>query len=131
MQWIREDGEHRRWLVPALLVVVGVVQVALAEGGAVSRWRGGGFGMYADHHPNAHRVWLVDEHGARAIERADSAACDAVQASRRCQRRTTEACLVELARCLRAGRGRLEIWSPRFDPATGLLSRERVAVLVR
>jgi hypothetical protein len=36
-----------RWLVPSLLVAVGLLQIYLARAAHLSPWKGGGFGMFA------------------------------------------------------------------------------------
>jgi hypothetical protein len=36
-----------RWLVPSLLVAVGLLQIYLAQTAHLSPWKGGGFGMFA------------------------------------------------------------------------------------
>lgn len=46
-------------------IIIAVVQITTALNGASSRWKGGGFGMYTEPHPNSRRVWLmvIDQSG--------------------------------------------------------------------
>jgi hypothetical protein len=44
-----------RWLPAALLSVVAIAQVALALGGGLTPWKGGGFGMFATLDHGAYR----------------------------------------------------------------------------
>lgn len=47
------------WALPAIVVVVALLQLVLVYNSSLSRWKGGGFGMYADPHPNSFRTfWL-------------------------------------------------------------------------
>ena len=47
----------------ALMVTIASIQVVMANNGLISRWKGGGFGMYTDPHPHANRqVWLHIQH---------------------------------------------------------------------
>lgn len=47
------------WLVLLVPVTVAVIQIALVTTDNLTRWRGGGFGMYSDTHPRISRdVWL-------------------------------------------------------------------------
>lgn len=122
-----------RWAAaPLLLVTIATTQLVLSQLGWLSRWRGGGYGMYSDFHPTQHGVWLAGgEAGPRPVESADSAQCDAPEAAQVCLRATTPGCLENLAACLpRTSGGRLELWAPRFDPLTGRLWRERIATSV-
>ncbi len=53
-----------RLLVYALAIVVGAVtlgQVVNSNQTTLTSWKGGGFGMYTDPHPNNRIVWLVVE----------------------------------------------------------------------
>ena len=124
----------QRWLVPLLLVAVASVQLARVSFGGQSRWRGGGFGMYAEFHPNKNQIWL------RALGRPDAppgrlSESEGAPATRRavarCLRLRSQACLGELAATLPRGPApqRLEIWQPAFDARAGALSRRRVAAL--
>lgn len=43
-------------------MLIAVLHVFLVETSSQTRWKGGGFGMYSDPHPNSYRVvWLVGE----------------------------------------------------------------------
>src|SRR5262245_47688750 len=119
----------RRGLAPLLLAAVATVHLGLAEHAGLSRWRGGGFGMYAEPHPSLTQVWLAAEGGRRRLGPADDGACPVAPRVARCQRVRTAACLAEVARCLRTppGPARLELWSPRFALETATLTRQRVA----
>lgn len=52
-------GPLLEYSVVGLPLVVAVLHLILVETTSQTRWKGGGFGMYADPHPNSHRaVWL-------------------------------------------------------------------------
>lgn len=43
-----------------LPILVALLHLVMIESSSQTRWKGGGFGMYADPHPNSYRVvWLV------------------------------------------------------------------------
>ena len=124
----------QRWLVPLLLVAVASVQLARVSFGGQSRWRGGGFGMYSEFHPNKNQIWL------RALQRPEAppgrlSETEGPPATRRavarCLRLRSQVCLGELAATLPRDPAprRLEIWQPAFDDRAGTLSRRRVAAL--
>jgi len=124
----------QRWLVPLLLVTVASVQLARVSFGGQSRWRGGGFGMYAEFHPNKNQIWLrAREHpDVPPVRLTETEGTPATRhAVARCLRLRSQACLGELAATLPGDPGprRLEIWQPAFDARAGTLSRRRVAVL--
>ncbi len=70
--------DWRRWAVTALMLAVAGVaasQVALSRLGHLSYWKGGGFGMYTEPHPNYRTVWAaLDE--TRALRLAPPAPAD-------------------------------------------------------
>jgi hypothetical protein len=122
-----------RWLryafAPLLLVAVALTHLWRVESSGLSRWRGGGFGMYAEHHPNLYQVWLAEGERRRRLGAQDDGACPVRPAAELCQRWRAAACLAQVARCLRRppGQARLEIWAPHFSLAAAALSRQRIA----
>jgi hypothetical protein len=50
------------YVVVLLPILVALLHLVMIESTSQTRWKGGGFGMYADPHPNSYRVvWLVGE----------------------------------------------------------------------
>ena len=73
------QARRRAHLVMALVAVVTLAQFVNSNTSALSSWKGGGFGMYTDPHPNNRTVWLVLEsadatHGFRLMPPADGIA---------------------------------------------------------
>jgi hypothetical protein len=116
-------------LAPLLLAVVATAHLVRVERDGLSRWRGGGFGMYAEPHPHLYQVWLAEGERRRRLGSGDDGACPVGPLAERCRRWRTAACLAEVARCLRPppGPARLEIWAPRFTLETATLARLPVA----
>ena len=117
--------------VPLILIAVALVQMVRVFTAGQSRWRGGGFGMYAELHPNATQIWLFESGstGAAPTLLSESERAPTGDRVARCKRLRSTECLRQIARGLPAlapGR-RLEIWLPDFDAPTGKLSRRRVA----
>lgn len=44
--------------IPILAIVIIAIQLTIINQHQLSRWRGGGFGMYAEVHPNEFQVWV-------------------------------------------------------------------------
>src|SRR5688572_14045580 len=87
-----------RWFVPFLLVAIASTQLGRVFFSGQSRWRGGGFGMYSEFHPNLTQVWLVerDPTGSGLTWRRLSEQDAAPQVARlvgRCMRLRSQACL--------------------------------------
>ena len=54
------------YIVVVVPILVALLHLVMIQSSSQTRWKGGGFGMYADPHPNSYRVvWLVgkDEDG--------------------------------------------------------------------
>ena len=50
------------YVVVAIPVLIAALHIPLVETSSQTRWKGGGFGMYSDPHPNSYRVvWLAGE----------------------------------------------------------------------
>lgn len=50
------------YVVVAVPVLVALLHLVMIQSSTQTRWKGGGFGMYADPHPNSYRVvWLIGE----------------------------------------------------------------------
>lgn len=49
----------------AVAICIAVVQFGLARFGSQSSWKGGGFGMYTEPHPQNRKVWAVLSSGGR------------------------------------------------------------------
>lgn len=123
-----------RWLVPCLIIAVSSTQLGRVFFSGQSRWRGGGFGMYSEFHPNLTQVWLVERGPQGTPPRRLSEQDAAPQVARlvgRCMRLRSQTCLRDLAAALQApalespGRRRLELWLPAFDATTGTARGER------
>ena len=49
-------------MVVAIPLLIAALHILLVETSSQTRWKGGGFGMYSDPHPNSYRVvWLAGE----------------------------------------------------------------------
>ena len=46
-----------RYAAPTILLIVAIHQLTLVHTTQLSRWRGGGFGMYSEIHPKYRRIW--------------------------------------------------------------------------
>ena len=50
------------YIVVGVPILVALLHLVMIQSSSQTRWKGGGFGMYADPHPNSYRVvWLVGE----------------------------------------------------------------------
>lgn len=50
-----------RWLLVSLPILVAVAQLCFSNFSNLTRWKGGGFGMYTDIHINHRSIWLKIE----------------------------------------------------------------------
>lgn len=62
----RPESPRRRlpleYIVVLLPILIALLHLVMIQSSSQTRWKGGGFGMYADPHPNSYRVvWLVGE----------------------------------------------------------------------
>jgi hypothetical protein len=100
---------------PAIgLLAMGLAQLGAAQALGISRWRGGGMGMYSEFHPNETVVVAVVDGARREV------------VAWRCQRIPTPACLAE-ALVDHPEAERLEAWRPRFDPVSRTATTVEVA----
>jgi hypothetical protein len=103
--------------------VVALGQLVGVHALGFSRWRGGGMGMYSEHHPNRTEVWTV--RGDRAVPAEDLEVCRSE--AWQCTRMPTTRCLEGLLVCLDDDVTRVEAWRPQFSPADRVWSMREVA----
>ena len=119
---------HLPW---ALLSLLALAQLFAVHSHGLSRWRGGGFGMYSEPHPNETEVWFVSQKSARRLDhRADPRPhthllCARAEARLQALRALpTKArldtffieCIPDTALPQSGEEAHLELWSRRFDP---------------
>ncbi|MDJ0788361.1 MAG: hypothetical protein QNK05_16260 [Myxococcota bacterium] len=131
-----------KWAPPLLLGAVASVQLAAAQLSPLTRWRGGGFGMYAEIHPDARRVWIDARPEGCAGEAAPGPTpTDVAPRLHHAQRAASRTSLEALARSVVAARDLSgcrevtgELFAPellREPPALGWRSLTRVTLAVR
>jgi hypothetical protein len=87
--------------------------------------------MYADYHPNLRQFWVLTQ--ADQYQPLDSKNCDSLasyslkQAAKTCATLGSSTCLVAAAPCLAGEFESVELWAPRFDLSSAVLSRERLS----
>jgi len=115
-----------RWLPATLLGVVAIVQVALAQGGGLTPWKGGGFGMFSTLDHAAYRdLDVVIDAPARSETLEIPASLEELAA--RAAAYPGDALLRQLAEGVVARERRynrpvtrvtLSVWRTEFDPLT-------------
>ena len=127
LRWWRRHG------VVVLCIAVAAVQLYLQHARQLTRWKGGGFGMYSEIHFTYRELWIRDGDDAYSLfhETAISDSGQREEAIRqerrhfdRCMRWTTHACLAERAE----GDGRtFEIWELTVDTESLEMRRRLLA----
>ena len=116
------QGGIRRGLAPLLLVLVAIFQLWQVETRGLSRWKGGGFGMYADFPFDTRQAWYTFQQPGeprRYVLKFEPSLFHPVHH------------IHELADKLPAGTGtdvRVECWVLDFDPATATATRSLHAI---
>ncbi len=119
----------RAYLVPVVLVCVAATQLGFVELRGLTRWKGGGFGMYSDPHPDLREVWLELERASGPFRYRPQRGTAEHAASVECRTWASESCLAALAR--RVGRSALrsvEVFEPSVSPRDLAFERRRIAV---
>ena len=125
----------RRYLAVSLLAIIAVSQFALVYSASLTRWRGGGFGMYSDFHERHNDLWveLADFADADlATVRADSALQLEEDEAYRSHTFSTQKNLQAVGDQLSADEiewAQIGLWRFDFDPGTMRFSRTLVVGL--
>lgn len=113
---------HAARALPALALLIALIQLTLVHTHGLSRWRLGGFGMYSDYHPEHLQLWRLQPDSPPALLTED----DHPQVAR-CVRLPTAACFATLHAQLPAqpagGPATYELWRPQADPDSSRLMR--------
>lgn len=125
----------RAAVVPALALVIALIQLIVTHTSTLTPWKGGGFGMYSEIHPNKRQLWLISDHHPSTLitpSSLDQTASSACAASRhqRCLRWPTPSCLCQLRTCLEGAQARssaLVAYEPKFHVQHRQLERVELA----
>lgn len=120
---------------PLLLTAVATLQLLGTLATPLTRWRGGGFGMYSEIHPDARRLWVEGQ--PLGCEGAETDAVSDVDALvRRALRAPTRGHLARVAEAAARARDlssctgvELEAFGLAFDPARRVVSWRSLARL--
>lgn len=117
-------------LVPLLLLLaVAAHQMWRVEADGLTRWRGGGFGMYSGIHYSENALWIGVQTpaGIQYQPFAIPASMEARVLAPRCTVFPTQESLEELLPHLSKKVRVVQVWRPRLDPETLVLERELLA----
>ena len=111
------------WVLPAVALVVALAQLNATRSTTLTRWRGGGFGMYSELHPSRRQLWVVEQGSPRALDlQALEPGCRL--RARSCLRWPERGCLCDVAACADLVSGQqLVAYEPVFDASMGALKR--------
>lgn len=126
--WARRSPLWAAGLPLALLVVVATAQFTAVHVGGLTRWKGGGFGMYSEMGHSKRWPLFFTEDGR--ILSADEVPLWAIRETALWR---GERALARVGERLRAVRGEpviVEIWGLQYDPATRQLSHLPIAQYV-
>lgn len=120
--WMRGHG------ITVVLAVVALAQLRRVGDEDLTRWKGGGFGMYSDFHVKHREVWVhTSTNEAATVHRVSPAL---QQAASRCTRFANEECLRELETAARRrfpSARRLQVWTFDVEPEGTLFGRRLLA----
>ncbi len=119
----------RRYLPLALLLAVAAHQMWRVEVDGLTRWRGGGFGMYSSVHFEEHVIWMGYESpdGLQFGPLGTPRSIEGRVLAPRCLIFPTPESLAELHGELSDRIRILQVWRPRIDPETLAYDRELLA----
>lgn len=124
---------QRAALVPALALLIATLQLIVSSLSTLTPWKGGGFGMYSELHPNKRQLWLIPAQGpSRLILDStltqSSPAC-APSRHQACLRWPRAHCLCQLKACIGDGEATsaLVAYEPKFHVQHRQLERVELA----
>ena len=127
--------QKERWwyrIVPLTMAGLAVLQLVFSQTSLLSRWRGGGYGMYSEFHPSSTQIWLIQEQQQIRIDQKQNILWSDVttwQAQcKTCQKWPDVQCLRHLSEHLpkQLGFVRIEAWRPAFDVSSKHVSWQKV-----
>ena len=128
----------KQHIAPILMLCVALIQLLLSQSSTLSRWRGGGYGMYTTFHPNFTQIWLIENNKQTRLDTVvhpvplwynPDASTKILQT---CQRWPTQSCLQQLTKQLHHNTSyqRIEAWRPTFSQLEKRLSWHKVCTHV-
>lgn len=117
----------RGYAIPIVLGLVAIAQLWRVDDEGLTRWKGGGFGMYSDFHVKQREVWV--QAGAEALAAGPGVPQTLEIAAGRCARFASPSCLRELRdpvlEVFPQAR-HLQVWTFDVDPQTSSMGRRLV-----
>jgi hypothetical protein len=107
----------------AAVAAVAGLQLVLVHTHGLSRWKGGGLGMYSEPHPNKRQLIA---RGADGAALGPLSGCPE-QATLRFSRWPTPEAAAAISPCLPPGAAAVALLAPELEPSTGRLSWREVA----
>jgi hypothetical protein len=121
-------GFLRAYLALALLLAVAALQMFLVEATSLTRWKGGGFGMYSEPHFLSRQIWFGHRTPGGLIFEPAPEQRAMLAPILSCKRWPAIGCLAHLVEIAELpGLEVVQVWSPRVDPRTLAYTRTLLA----
>jgi hypothetical protein len=117
-----------KWSLPVLVLVVIGAQFFMVYRHRLTRWKGGGFGMYSQIHPIDKRVWIVTRDSSWSVHEKNSTLGKMAHTLRFYpNHKKLQQFARKVASTYRIEVFAVEIWEPHLNPKSNTLARKLTA----
>jgi hypothetical protein len=115
-----------KYTLPAIIIAIAAFQLYEVHYHKLSRWKGGGFGMYSEVHPLWRQVWIISKDSSFPIEKSSKLYADAYRLKMKPDEDRTLAFAGKAADLLNLDSITIQVWEPGLDIKSNRLSRIKV-----
>jgi hypothetical protein len=115
-----------KYSLPAIIIGVAAFQFYQVYYHQLSRWKGGGFGMYSEVHPLWRQVWIISDDSTFQVKKQPKLYAAAYRLKMKPDYKNTHAFAVIAANQFHKDNITIQVWEPQLDITTNRLSRKRI-----
>ena len=115
-----------KYTLPAIIIAVAAFQFYQHHYHQLSRWKGGGFGMYSEVHPDRRQIWVITRDSSFQINNKSKLYAAAYRLKIKPNKKNTMAFALKTADQLNIESITIQIWEPFLDISTNRLSRIQI-----
>lgn len=115
-----------KYTLPAIIIVVAAFQFYQVYYHQLSRWKGGGFGMYSEVHPDWRQVWIITHDSSFKVNIQSKLFAAAYMLKIKPDKKNAIAFASKAADHLNEDNIIIQVWEPSLDITTNRLSNIQI-----
>jgi hypothetical protein len=115
-----------KYTLPAIIIAVAGFQFYQSNYHQLSRWKGGGFGMYSEVHPDRRQIWVITHDSSFQVNIQSKLYAAAYRLKIKPDKKNTIAFASKAANEFDKNSITIQVWEPFLDITTNRVSRIQI-----